>query len=1203
MSTATATPPPAPHAIAPPPSQVERLVDTRVKATATQLKTVELAGSIMFLSAAAIGLMLVLALVDHWVAPLPVWGRVAGFLVLVGGSAWFVTIRVLPLLIRRINPVFAARVIERSEPSLKNSLINFLLFRSHRHEVRPVVYQALEEQAGKNVAGVSVETAVDRGHVIRVGYVLAALIILFALYLVLAPKSPLQTVHRVLAPWADVAPPSRVEIEGIEPGDCEVTQGDSLTVTATVRGLRTDDSVEIVYSTVDEAVLDRRIAMRRRGEVGPAVFTATIAPPGGIQQDVLYRVEAGDAGSSQFLAEVRPAPKMLVTSLAYHYPPYTRQAAKTVKDTSDIRAVTGTRVTIQASANLPITEAWAELIQPAPGDGGKAATSKSLRRSMRVARDSDQRKAFATLTLALDEKTGQSKWTGYRVRFRTADGRKNAVPAEHLIETLPDLPPEIELLQPEKREIELPVNRRQVIEVRAVDPDFGLSAVRVFGAAGGTQTLRETLLEDRDGFVGQLVRRLDVVPRKIGLSPGDTLEVWAVAEDNRRDVNDAPVPNMAATEHCLIHIIKPDPTRQTPGVEPEAGADGQQNNDGAREPQPDGGEGEMNDPPPGEQPHDSPQPSDGQEGGGSQQNPGEQGAGDKSGEQGDSDASESKQGESGSADSKSGKSGESGGQSDGGAGASEGEASDGSTKGASPDGNATGAEQPSGQGQTTEAGASGEQGAGSGEHGASSGQQGSPEDSGGQPGAGEPTPLDGSRDGDIIERLNQHQEESGGSQESGSPRSKEQNPGQNPQETAGAGEGEAANPQQSPQAGEESGGGAGEKQPDQEQSGESGGGGQQSQEKPGGQPPGGQSGSPQGGAKPGEEKKPGGGESGEQQPQPGGQGDNNKAGAGSESENNGGNPQSQEGNQQRPGSMKGEQQNKPGGGEQEGKSPATNKKGSDSQGGESGDRKGGGSSGGGQQSKQQGNDSAGSSSPGEDGGAPAAEQGDGPTGEKAGGGEVSDKPTGHQGGMEGAGSASRPSETGERPGEGGGHATGDPAADSEHQENAPTEGPKPAGQSPRGGQGGLERGEGNPIGGGDPTPLDGEAPADDAGESAADKANLEYARQATGLALEHLDHLGDDETRELFGRSKSEMQAWADRYREMMRDAESPEAAETQEELDAALRSLGLAPDAGRTTSGGAVRNDRQTGDRQTGRSDPPAAYRELFDAFRRGGE
>ena len=94
---------------------------------------------------------------------------------------------VLPLLLRRINPLYAAYTIERSRPALKNGLLNFLFFRADPGGMSQAVYQAIEEQAATNLAKVHVEAAVDRSKLIQIGYVLVGIILACAaLYVVLA---------------------------------------------------------------------------------------------------------------------------------------------------------------------------------------------------------------------------------------------------------------------------------------------------------------------------------------------------------------------------------------------------------------------------------------------------------------------------------------------------------------------------------------------------------------------------------------------------------------------------------------------------------------------------------------------------------------------------------------------------------------------------------------------------------------------------------------------------------------------------------------------------------------------------------------------------------------------------------------------------------------------------------------------------------
>ena len=127
--------------------------------------------------------LLAAAAIDHWliVGGLGFSGRLWLWLVLLGTAGTYFARRVLPPLLHRINPIFAAATIEKSQPSLKNSLINFLLLRGRRQEVAPLVYQAMEYRAAADLSNVEIDVAVDRTHVIRLGYVLAGVVAVFSL--------------------------------------------------------------------------------------------------------------------------------------------------------------------------------------------------------------------------------------------------------------------------------------------------------------------------------------------------------------------------------------------------------------------------------------------------------------------------------------------------------------------------------------------------------------------------------------------------------------------------------------------------------------------------------------------------------------------------------------------------------------------------------------------------------------------------------------------------------------------------------------------------------------------------------------------------------------------------------------------------------------------------------------------------------------
>ena len=157
--------------------EYEEFIETQLRKTRSQVRSVDIAGHLMTLAAGSLVYFLLAALVDHWLVAggLGFWSRLTLcgiYLVAVGG---YLAVEVLPLLVRRINPIYAAHTIERSRPSLKNALVNFLLFRDDRAGINPVVYDAIETQAATNLAQVRIESAVDRTKLVRLGYALVAI--------------------------------------------------------------------------------------------------------------------------------------------------------------------------------------------------------------------------------------------------------------------------------------------------------------------------------------------------------------------------------------------------------------------------------------------------------------------------------------------------------------------------------------------------------------------------------------------------------------------------------------------------------------------------------------------------------------------------------------------------------------------------------------------------------------------------------------------------------------------------------------------------------------------------------------------------------------------------------------------------------------------------------------------------------------------
>jgi hypothetical protein len=563
----------APSTVLPPPPPAtdqqrehERIIHRQLDRTRLYVRLVDLTGSLIGLAIGVIGFLLVVALIDHWIVGLGFVGRTVAALVLVGAVVWYLVVQVVPLLIKSINPTYAARTIEEATPTLKNSLVNFLLLRQDRSHVREVVYQAVEAKAASDIATVPVETTIDRSHLIRAGYILCGVMAILAAYKILSPKDPFQTAARVVLPWAEIARPSRVTIVDVMPGDAEVYFGDFAEVSAEVRGVREGDPVTLLLTTADGQTVDRPIPMsplpgglRFECQV-PAQDDAPRGGLAGMQQDVTYRIVAGDAETAVYELSVVTAPTIVVERLEYQYPAYTKKQPITISGQGDIQALEGTKVIVHATANQPIKSAWIELDPHVPG-----------RPPEMVRLATEGTRAWGGLVLQLKDDRQTPSHETYQVRFYNERGHQNEEPSLHRLEVIRDLPPEVQVLAPAKNRVEVAEDGELFIEVRAVDPDFGLSRLVLRGAAG-EKRVEVDLIPSDSGQPPQLTVPYVFRPREHSLVARDELTYLAQAEDNRVNaLTGQPEPNVARSREYVLVVIGPKQPQDPNAQPPQAG--------------------------------------------------------------------------------------------------------------------------------------------------------------------------------------------------------------------------------------------------------------------------------------------------------------------------------------------------------------------------------------------------------------------------------------------------------------------------------------------------------------------------------------------------------------------------------------------------------------------------------------------------------
>ena len=1161
---------------------------------------IDLISGVMTLLAGLVAFLLVFAIIDHWILSLSSWSRWLAFMSLMGAAGWFVAFQIVPLLMRPINPVYAAKAIEAAEPSLKNSLINFLMFRQDPQTVHQVVYSALEQRAATDLSHVTIDNAVDRSKLIYVGYGLASVLAIGAAYKILSPKDPFQSASRVAAPWADIERPSRVRIDDVTPGDAQVFQGESVAVSAVVHGEA--DAVQLFYSTADGELVDQLIEMKL--DPSSLRYEAMLPDSGeGLQREVLYRIEAGDAVTASYRLRVSPAPNIVVEQLQYDYPSYTGRPRETLVGQGDVTALEGTRVTIRAKANQPIRSAYIELesvaasLRDASSSSGRQEESplRSDGTTRRIPLKADGLTASGEILLELQPDRKTPLHAAYQVRFSTESGRENAQPILHTIDVIPDLAPEVEILTPNKEATEVPADGVQKIEIRALDPDFGLTKLALRAVTGGDELVNENLFADQAGAGGQTVRTFAFRPADYELQVGARVTYRATAEDNRTEVGgESPHPNSARTKDYQLLIVPPLKSESAgeSSAKPEE--------DPSAEPKDDSSTGKS------EQPNDS-RPNDSEDPGESdtntddKNNEGEPNESEKSkdaesGESGtESDAGEEQEGATGS-EQQEGASGETsegaggeGKQQEGAAGASD---ADGKSKPGQTNGGTPGGDTPQQGGKPGQSGGAGEQ------------------------------RTEELHDGEVfekaLERIKQQQQESGktgaGEPASGDPNQQTEEGGQDSSTNSGnkgsasggsSGEsGESSDSDKLPNGDEKD---SSKQEADPQQQGEGPkhednnlGAGAQKQAAPGeggsskkdDRPTGnngaeadtGEKDDPKG-PKDNRKKDPGSGASGDSRA---GQNSEDTTGTGSVEQAK----DEQVQNRDKP-----KEQN-PDSTEQQKKSDsaaATSKRQSDSEGNDSGDMSGGGKKGGGQGANQSGNDSAGQNSASDEGAGKATEAGNGETSDTAGQKQKAAGETGSAGKEKGHGSSGRQDPSGDTTADG--ETTSQPES-GETSEQQPQEGESESSK------GGLKPGgTGVPSGGGLPSDNDTPSGLDPNAEVApGDEANLDYARKTTEMVLDYLKDQKDEPDSELLdklGWTQEELNAFLKRWQQLKRAAAEDKAGER--ELDESLRSLGLRPSRDRSRTGG-TKTDDVRGLRDSGsQSAPPRGYQKLFDAFKKG--
>jgi len=406
-------------------------------------------------------------------------------------------------LVRRINNLYVARLIEKAHPEFRNDLTAALELSDDRGVDRGAL-AAIKRRAAREVAETDVEASVATRN-FRLGSIIFALAAgAFAMYCLLSPKSVLVSVRRVLGDDRAAAP-TRTHILAVRPeaGSVVVT-GQPVTFTAEVLGGRGPVTLRISRDAGRTFLAGDALEMEPRGRTpsGSEVFLARWRAAAGAGGVAAFEVGSGDTRSGLRKLVVLPAPALREIQARLDWPAYTGRGA-TVSSTGNVEALraranapgTGTKVTIRARANFPVVSASMIFADSPP--------------LIMTTQD-------GTMTAEFELSQSDS----YRIAYRGAHPYLRGQSIPYRLKAIADSPPTVRLTEPIGR-VELSAGGSLRLAGEATD-DFGLASVELVirrddgqrriglarpRAPGARSRAIETLIPAEDiGAAGELLR-------------------------------------------------------------------------------------------------------------------------------------------------------------------------------------------------------------------------------------------------------------------------------------------------------------------------------------------------------------------------------------------------------------------------------------------------------------------------------------------------------------------------------------------------------------------------------------------------------------------------------------------------------------------------------------------------------------------------
>lgn len=383
-----------------------------------------------------------------------------------------------------------ARFVEERVPELEDRVVTAVEFGEQPGKGHAPVVEGLLADAVARIRQLDFERIVSRSTIRRAGLVAGLGVGLLALVAV-AGRTPALRAFDTLAFYVF---PSRMDID-VQPGHAKVMAGDSLRISARVRG-----GGEIVTPLLEVEQGERHQVLKMSSSGRQDEFAFTVD---GVNDSFTYRVSAALAKSPTFAVRVLRPPHVTRIDLSYEYPTALGLKNRVEEDGGDIYGPVGTTVRLRVATDRPV--ASGEMVLANGSRVTLAAQSPQL--------------LEATMKIARDD--------SYRLALGDVEGLRNSGETEYFIRTLSDRPPDVRIVRPNG---DLEVTRLQEVTIDArADDDYGIAQFDlVFSVGGGSQHV--VPLKNRpSGLTAVATHTLFL--EDLNVQPGDFVSYFARARD------------------------------------------------------------------------------------------------------------------------------------------------------------------------------------------------------------------------------------------------------------------------------------------------------------------------------------------------------------------------------------------------------------------------------------------------------------------------------------------------------------------------------------------------------------------------------------------------------------------------------------------------------------------------------------------------